>query len=291
MRRSVVLLVAALAIGLAACDKPHVVPIGDAPLRYRDEIFSQTLVTKNVEYGAAPDQFGVNKTLLLDVYSPVGDTVTDRPAIVWVHGGSFKSGDKASGPLVDEATTFAKLGFVGMAINYRLYPSGCTTNYQLATCVQAMTDAQHDAQAAVRFLRANAVTYGVDPNRIAIKGLSAGAITALHVGFNSDDPGTSGNPEFSSAVRAAVSVSGAKKLGTASPGDAASFLLHGTLDTTVPYAWAADTYNEATAAGLTTYLTSFDGAGHAPYDDHGTEMFEQTRNFLYWEMDLPSAGH
>lgn len=291
MRRSVVLLVAALAIGLAACDKPHVVPIGDAPLRYRDEIFSQTLVTKNVEYGAAPDQFGVTKTLLLDVYSPVGDTVTDRPAIVWVHGGSFKSGDKASGPLVDEATTFAKLGFVGMAINYRLYPSGCTTNYQLATCVQAMTDAQHDAQAAVRFLRANAVTYGVDPNRIAIKGLSAGAITALHVGFNSDDPGTSGNPEFSSAVRAAVSVSGAKKLGTASPGDAASFLLHGTLDTTVPYAWAADTYNEATAAGLTTYLTSFDGAGHAPYDDHGTEMFEQTRNFLYWEMDLPSAGH
>ena len=114
---------------------------------------------------------------------------------------------------MNEATTFAKLGYVGASINYRLYPSGCTTNYQLATCVQEMTDAQHDAQAAVRFLRANAATYGVDPTRIA------------------------------------------------------------------------------TTAELTTYLTSFDGAGHAPYTDHGTEMFEQTRNFLYWEMDLPAAAH
>ena len=46
-----------------------------------------------------------------------------------------------------------------------------------------------------------------------------------------------------------------------------------------------------TAAELTTYLTSFDGAGHAPFSDYGTEMFEQTRNFLYWEMDLPAAAH
>ena len=154
-----------------------------------------------------------------------------------------------------------------------------------------MTDAQHDAQAAVRFLRANAATYGIDPTRIAIKGVSAGAITALHVGFNPEDPGTSGNPEFPSTVRAAVSISGAKKLGTADAGDASSLLLHGTDDTVVPYQWAVDTYDEATAAQLTTYLTSFDGSGHAPYSDHGTEMFEQTRNFLYWEMDLPGAAH
>ena len=291
MRRWAVVIVAALAVLLVGCDKPRVVPIGDAPLRYRDEIFPQTAVTKNVQYGSAADQFGQTQSLLLDVYAPVGDTVTARPAIVWVHGGSFKSGDKSSSQIVSEATAFAKLGYVGASINYRLYPSGCTTNYQLATCVQEMTDAQHDAQAAVRFLRANAATYGVDPTRIAIKGVSAGAITALHVGFNSDDPGTSGSPEFPSTVRAAVSVSGAKKLGTANAGDAASLLLHGTLDTVVPYQWAVDTYNEATAAELTTYLTSFDGAGHAPYSDHGTEMFEQTRNFLYWEMDLPGAAH
>ncbi len=290
MRRWVLLLVAVLTVGLVGCDKPRVVPIGDAPLRYRDEVFSQTETTKNIQYGSALDQFGVTQTLLLDVLEPIGDTVTARPAIVWVHGGSFKSGDKSSTQIVAEATKFAKLGYVGASINYRLYPSGCTTNYQLASCVQEMTDAQHDAQAAVRFLRANAAAYGIDPARIAIKGISAGAITALHVGFNSDDPGTSGNPDFLSTVRAAVSVSGAKKLGTASPEDAASFLLHGTLDTTVPYSWAVETYNEATAAGLTTFLTSFDGAGHAPYADHGTEMFEQTRNFLYWEMDLPSAA-
>lgn len=291
MRRWVLLLVAVLAVGLVGCDKPRVVPIGDAPLRYRDEVFSQTETTKNIPYGSALDQFGVTQTLLLDVLTPVGDTVTARPAIVWVHGGSFKSGDKSSPQIVYEATKFAKLGYVGASINYRLYPSGCTTNYQLATCVQEMTDAQHDAQAAVRFLRANAATYGIDPTRIAIKGVSAGAITALHVGFNPEDPGTSGNPEFPSTVRAAVSISGAKKLGTADAGDASSLLLHGTDDTVVPYQWAVDTYDEATEAQLTTYLTSFDGSGHAPYSDHGTEMFEQTRNFLYWEMDLPAAAH
>lgn len=289
MRRWGVVIVAALALVLVGCDKPRVVPIGDAPLRYRDEIFSATTITKNVPYGSALDQFGQTQTLLLDVYAPAGDTVTVRPAIVWVHGGSFKSGDKTSSQLVGEAKTFAQLGYVGVSINYRLSPSGCTTNYELPTCVQEMIDAQHDAQAAVRFLRANAATYGVDPTRIAIKGVSAGAIIALHVGFNADDPGTSGNPDFSSSVRAAVSISGAKKLGTADAGDAASLMLHGTLDTVVPYQWAVDTFDEATAADLTTYLTSFEGAGHAPYADHGTEMFEQTRNFLYWEMDLPSA--
>ena len=52
----------------------------------------------------------------------------------------------------------------------------------------------------MRFLRKNATTYKIDPDRIAIGGSSAGAITALQVGANSEDPGTSGNPGFSSAV-------------------------------------------------------------------------------------------
>ena len=56
-------------------------------------------------------------------------------------------------------------------------------------------------------------TYRIDTGRIAIGGTSAGAITALNVGANADDPGTSGSPGFSSAVSAAVSLSGAKLLG------------------------------------------------------------------------------
>ena len=200
MRRWTVALVAVLALVAAACDAPTTEIPGAGPLRYRDEIFTATTKTKDIVYGTAPDQTGVTKTLLLDLYTPTGDTVAARPAIVWVHGGSFKSGDKTSSLIVPEAQQFARLGYVSASINYRLVSGGCAIPYTRPECVQAMIDAQHDAQAAVRFLRANATTYGVDPTRIAIKGVSAGAFTALHVGFNSDDPGTSGNPDSSSAT-------------------------------------------------------------------------------------------
>ena len=59
-------------------------------------------------------------------------------------------------------------------------------------------------------------------------GTSAGAITALHVAYNSEDPGTSGNPGPSSAVRSAVSLSGARFIGPVAAADPPSLLFHGT---------------------------------------------------------------
>ena len=60
----------------------------------------------------------------------------------------------------------------------------------------------------MRWLRANAATYGIDPTRIGIGGESAGAITATLVGLLSEDVGTSGNPGWPSTVGGFVSVSG-----------------------------------------------------------------------------------
>ena len=289
MRRLVVLLVVLAAIGLAACDTPSTDIPGAGPVRYRDEIFTTTTTTKDVVYDSAVDQTGATVNLTLDVYQPAGDTVTARPTIVWVHGGAFRSGSKTDSIVVNEAKTFARMGYVSVSINYRLVAGGCTNAYGLPACIQAMTDAQHDAQAAVRFVRANANVYGVDATRIGIKGFSAGAITALHVGFNSDDPGTGGNSDYSSAVRAAVSVAGAKRLGTANAGDAPTLLVHGMLDTVIPYQWAVDTQAEAKAAGLSSYLTSYADAGHSPTTNHAAEIYNQTRNFFYWEMELYAA--
>ncbi len=274
----------------SGCALPSLVPPGAAPLRYRDAVFGTVTTTKDVAYGSAVNQQGATVALNLDVYRPTGDSATSRPAIVWVHGGSFRSGDKTSPELVDEATTFAKKGYVNVSINYRLSPGGCSAALPTVECIQAIHDAMHDAQAAVRFLRANAATYGVDANRIAIGGSSAGAITALDVGYGPDDPGTSGNPGFSSAVRGAVSLSGAKIFGVADAGDAPALLFHGTADTTVPYQWAVNTVNEAQAAGLDAYLTSWSGAGHTPYVQHRAEILDQTTNFLYWELDLAHAA-
>jgi acetyl esterase/lipase len=289
MRRLVVLVVGCVAVVSSSC--VHLItPEGPAPLRYRDAVFSNVTKTSDVTFDTAVNQQGQSVTLKLDVYSPTGDTQTSRPTIVWVHGGGFSSGNKNSQEIVDEANTFARKGYVNVSISYRLTPGGCSAGGPTAECVQAIFDAQHDAQSAVRFLRANASTYGVDVNRIAIGGTSAGALTALHVGFNSDDPGDGGNQGQSSAVRAAVSLSGAKVLGSASAGDAPSLLFHGTDDGLVPYQWAVNTVNEAKAAGLQSFLTTWDGEGHVPYAAHRTQILDQTRNFLYFELDAAHAA-
>ncbi len=288
MRRLLCALVGVLALVAVGCDFQKLVPPGEAPLRYRDAVFSAVTTTSNVTYGSAVNQQGQTVTLQLDVYAPTGDSVADRPAIVWVHGGSFAFGNKTSPEIVEEARTFARKGFVNVSINYRLAPNGCTT--VTAECVTAIVDAKHDAQAAVRFLRARADDYGVDENRIAIAGTSAGAITALNVGYGPEDVGNSGNPGFASTVRAAVSFSGARILTTPNPGEAAALLFHGTADPLVPYQWALDTVAAAEAADLTANLTTFEGAGHVPYSQNRTTILDQTTNFLYWTLDLTNAA-
>jgi len=263
---------------------PFIPPPGPAPLRYRDLVFPNVTTTSDVVYGSATNLSGQTITLRLDVYEPTGDTVTARPAIVWVHGGSFSSGDKTSPELVDEANTFSRKGYLNVSINYRLEPGGCSAGAPTNNCLLAIQEARADAQTAVRFLRTNAATYGVDTTRIAIGGSSAGAITALNVGFSSSEDPTA-------EVGAAVSLSGAALLVSINPGDAPSLLFHGTADVVVPYAWAVSTYNNALAQGLDSFLTSWTGAGHVPYVQHRTEILDQTTNFLWWELDLENAAH
>lgn len=283
-------LVALVVLVATGCDWQLVVPPGDAPLRYRDEIFTTAQVTKDLTYGSATNQAGQVQALTLDLYQPPPtDTVTKRPAIVWIHGGAFQAGDKGSLELVDQANVFAKKGYVSVSINYRLVSSGCLGTIT-AACLQGIVDAKHDAQAAVRWLRANAATYGIDPTRIAAGGSSAGAITALNVGYGPEDVGDSGNPGYDSTIKAAVSLSGSRILTRANPGEAAALLFHGTADPLVPYASAQTTLNEALAAGLAANLTTWDGAGHVPYVAHRTEILDQTTNFLWWTLGLAEAA-
>lgn len=289
-RRLVPVVLAALVALVSTGCIQYIAPQGPAPLRYRDLVFANFTKTSDIVYGSAVDSQGVTESLKLDLYQPTGDTNTSRPAIVWIHGGSFCCGDKTSPEIVDEASTFAEKGYVNVSINYRLDPVGCSAAAPSVECLNAIVDAEHDAQAAVRFLRANASTYRIDPNRIAAGGSSAGAITALDVGYNPNDPGTSGNPGYPSNIRAAVSLSGAKIVGTVDAGDAPALLFHGTADTTVPYQWAVNTVNDANAAGVFATLTSWQGAGHVPYAQHRQEIIDQTTNFLYYELDLAHAG-
>jgi dienelactone hydrolase len=282
---------AILAVAVATgCTLPR--PPGDAPLRYRDQVFSNVTVTSDLQYGSAPDSQGNPVALQLDLYRPTGDAQTSRPALVWVHGGGFSSGSKTNTVPVDVANTFAKLGYVVVSIDYRLLaPGTCVGDPSQPACVTAALEAQHDAQAAVRWLRANASTYGVDPTRIGIGGESAGGITATLVGLHSEDVGSSGNPGFSSTVGGFVSVSGGLPDGVfASAGDAWGLFFHGTADGVVPHGWSEITAAKMLAAGVPAWLQEQEGAGHVPWAQYRTLYLEQASYFLYLALDLAHAA-
>jgi acetyl esterase/lipase len=250
-------------------------------------VFANVTRTNAITFGSAVDQTGATVTLQLDKYEPTGDTATARPAIVWVHGGGFSGLSRTSAEIVDEATVFARRGYVNVSIDYRLWSGGCfpPTNQ----CLTAITQAKEDAQAAVRWLRANAASLKVDPNRIAIGGTSAGAITALNVAYGPESVGNSGNPGFSSKVQAAVSLSGAAVLTTPNRGEAPALLFHGDTDPLVSYTAATNTVSAAESAGLIVHLTTWPGEGHAPYVQHRQQILDETGNFLYWTLGLQDA--
>ena len=281
-------MVAAAAIVLSGCLVPR--PPGDAPLRYRDTVFSAVTLTSNLQYGSAVNSSGVNQALLLDLRQPTGDTLTSRPALVFVHGGGFSGGDKASGVAPDMATEFAKRGYVTVSINYRLIAGPCGGSNLGGACVGAALDAGHDAQAAVRWLRANAARYRIDPTRIGISGESAGGITAALVGMRGDDPGTSGNPGFSSRVSGWVSISGGLPSGVfASADDAPALLFHGDADPIVPWQWSVDTTKALAGVGVPVFIQSLAGAGHVPYGQYRSRFIEQADYFFYLMLDAAHA--
>jgi len=272
---------------LAGCTLPR--PPGDGTIRYRDAIFQSVNVTRDIVYGNAPDLQGNPVDLKLDLYRPAGDTVNERPVLIWVHGGGFTTGDKSSG--ATQATFFARRGYVSASINYRLLsPTGCGgTQNPSPECVQAALGAQHDAQAAVRWFRRNASTYGIDTSRIAIGGSSAGAVTSLLVNWRSEDPGTSGNPGFSSAVRAAISMSGGAPTNEwIDAEDPPAIFFHGDQDRTVPFEWAVGNAAAMYNAGIFTVLNVFEDVGHGL--GWVPEVSEQADYFLYYAMDLANAA-
>ena len=177
-------------------------------------------VTKNIQYGANINRrptFGdggvasiseVHEVLLLDLYRPQRwvdespKSPATRPAIVIVHGGSFVGGSKNDTLCMDEARYFAQHSYVAVSIDYRL--SATSFLPELA----AVRDAVEDTKAAVRWLKEHSAEYGIDVDRIAVWGGSAGAMTAGSIGWIADEGSSSTNTELSSKVAAAVGISG-----------------------------------------------------------------------------------
>jgi carboxylesterase type B len=171
---------------------------------------SDIQITRDIQYGSAFNN-ATNQTqiLLLDSYfPPASDNRTERPVIVFIHGGSFDAGCKNWSGIPDFVTELARRGIVVVSIDYRLTGDFWTWESQ-----QMMFDATEDARAAVRFVRKNAKQYGLDTERVMVMGESAGAITSLYLGYvkGAQGEGNSGNPGFSSQAQAIGAISGSLK--------------------------------------------------------------------------------
>src|SRR6185503_4571751 len=179
-------------------------------------------------------------------------------------------------------------GYVAATASYRLAPK------------HPYPAAIHDVKAAVRWLRANAAKYQIDPDRIGVTGGSAGGHLAQFLAVTSDVKafeGSGGNPEFSSGVRCVVNVYGpndftksygksvdaaevlplflggnleqarqrhieASPLYWVTPDAAPTLCVHGTKDNYVAFEQAGWIVDRLKAAGVEAELLPMEGSGH-----------------------------
>lgn len=267
---------ALIAVAVIGCKDDPAAPPG---VRFEEEIYSVTS-HRDVQYGSAVDEYGQTEALLLDLWLPMGDPGMHRPGIVWIHGGNLVEGNKEL--MADYAQSFASRGYVSVNINYRLR-EGETFDYQDVNdplVREALQDAQHDAQAAVRWLRKNAEPLGLDETEITVAGYSAGAVTALRAAFRPDDPGNSGNPAFSSTVSAAMALAGMIPESEIGSGTPSVLMLHGAEDTKILPETARATCDAILARSLNCELVLFPGRDHHDLNDDRTLLKDAMGIFL-----------
>ena len=162
--------------------------------RYLDDIF-EVDVQYGIEYGENVNEeflFGTeyDQTLYMDVYQPAGDILDERPIIFFMFGGSFIGGSRDSGNMVALCNSYARKGYVAVAIDYRLTPN-LIFEATSQKAYQAVIKGIHDLKAAIRYFKMNyeqGNDFRIDANRFFVGGVSAGAIASLNaVYINSEE--------------------------------------------------------------------------------------------------------
>ncbi len=151
---------------------------------YRDVVYT---TIKGTPYG--------NRKLHVDIFRPDDDKT--YPALLMVHGGGWNSGNKSL--QVPMAQQIAAQGYVTIPVEYRLTPE--------ATYPAGL----HDLKTAIRWARANAAKYGIDPDKIAVSGCSAGAQLATLAGVTNGSKRHEGSGQWSgvsSDVQAVINMDG-----------------------------------------------------------------------------------
>ncbi len=271
--------------------------IGRARAAVPPKLPEGTKVHRNLEYVHGGHE---RQKLDLNVPEKAGGPL---PVIVWVHGGGWLAGSKEGG---GPALLFVGKGYAVAAINYRL-SQHATFPAQIEDC-----------KAAIRWLRANAKTYNLAPDRIGVWGASAGGHLVALLGTSGDVKdleGKEGNTDQSSRVQAVVDWFGptdltkmggshdqpnspeARLLGgqvqdnkdkaaRANPityvaKDNPPFLiLHGDKDPTVPFSQSVLLEEALKKSGVEVTLQPVKGAGHGGREFSSAENLKLIEEFL-----------
>ena len=259
-------------------------------------------VEENVKFGTAG-----KRDLRCDVFVPP-DERGGRTAILLLHGGGWQNGDR--GQLRGYGIQLARYGFLCVCPEYRL--SG-----------ESKWPAQlHDVKAALRWVRANAASLGVDPQKIAVSGNSAGAHLALMLGATPNVPvfdGKGGNADASSECAAVVAIYPPTLLRIGAIGDAVAnlfrskasqeaqdaaspityvhrhfpptLLIHGNADDIVPVEASFAMYKSLAEAGAPVELHVYDGAPHAfdALPEFGRQLVDIMALFIDRKVTSPRA--
>lgn len=165
--------------------------------RYSSEVFSEITVEENLRYA---ENMAINfatggldtSQLLFDLYTPTGDSVTDRPVILVAHTGIFlppiingqPTGQRADSTVVEVCTRLAKRGYVAVAYTYRLgwRPDATVADVRKGSLLQAAYRGIQDTRACIRYMRKTVAEdgnpYGIDPDKIACWGIGTGGYLA-----------------------------------------------------------------------------------------------------------------
>jgi len=252
--------------------------------RYCNQIFAESDISvQTLVYSTAlNEKTGQPENLLLDLYMPKDDAVTDRPIMFFGHGGGGKRGDGLG--WCDHI--LGVTGYVCADIDYR--GGGSVNGADGWEEKLGLTD----FQAAVRWARANAKKYGIDPNKVFAMGESLGAIAAVQATITANNLDDSyfndtyvnkSNKKQPSWTCGAVTISGAvtnQVMPMLDKYDSNAFMFHGEKDHTVDIRQATLTYNNMIRLDIPSTLTLFD-IGHKLSENFTPEIAADVIPQLY----------
>ncbi len=274
---------------------PAVLSVFAQDYRYVHTVFPASVKTTGIVYGTAPflNSLYINESattaqnLVMDLYQPDTDTLSARPVIIFAHSGGFITGSRTVDDMQAFCDTFARKGYVTATIDYR-QGLEIADNADLHYTRAAYRGLQ-DGRTAVRFLRANAAAYRIDPAKVYLAGSSAGSFIAInsiytdpgevpvyagpvsytafftaYTGPDLGPPDSGANLSFSGTPDGVLGLWGGvgDTLTIGSNNNTPLFLVHGTADATVPfnagppfgYTGLSDVYGSNLIAGRLAHI-------------------------------------